>query len=48
MIEFYACVKVIKHYGGRTPIHPGLVKSKLSNMVVQDTNNLTPEYNLKA
>ena len=43
MKKFDVYVKVVESYGGKTPIHPGLVKSKLTNMGVQDTKNLTPE-----
>ena len=41
MKEFEAYIKVIESYWIKTTIHPGLVKSKLANMIVQDTNNQT-------
>ena len=43
MKKFDVYVKVVESYGGKKPIHPGLVRSKLTNMGVQDTKNLTPE-----
>ena len=43
MKEFDAYVKVIDYNGGRTNIHPGIVKDKLTKMGVQDTENTTPE-----
>ena len=43
MKEFEAYIKVIDSYGGKTPIHPGIVKSKLTNMGVKDNNNKTSE-----
>ena len=43
MKKFDVYVKVVESYGGKTPIHPGLVKSKLTNMGVQDIKNPTPE-----
>ena len=42
MEEFDAYIKVIKSYRGRTPIHLGLIRSKIINMEVQDTNNPIP------
>ena len=43
MKDFDDYIKVIDSYRGKTPIHPGLVKSKFTNMGVQDTNNPTQE-----
>ena len=42
MKEFEAYIKVIESYGGKNPIHPGIVKSKLTNMGVQDINTPKP------
>ena len=39
MKYFDAYIKVIYSYGGKTPIHPGLVKSKPANMEILDTEN---------
>ena len=43
MKEFYSYVKVVKSYVVKTPIHPGLVKANLLDVVVQDSDNPTPE-----
>ena len=42
MKYFDAYIKVIYSYGGKTPIHPGLVKATITKMIVQDTNNPIP------
>ena len=34
--QFDAYAKVIKSYGGRTPVHPNLVKASLTKMEVPD------------
>ena len=41
MKGFEAYIKIIEPYRGGTLINPGLVKSKLTKMVVKDTNNPT-------
>ena len=43
MKEFDDYINSIEPYGGRTHTHSGFVKAKLAKMVVQDTNNPTPE-----
>ena len=43
MKGFGEYVKVIEYYGGGTPMYPVLVKSKLLDMEVQETDNPTPE-----
>ena len=47
MKQFDAYIKVIESYRGKTPIQPGLLKSKLTKMGVQDTNNPTQEEKYK-
>ena len=47
MKEFNTYIKVIELYGKRTRMHPRLVKDKLINMGVQDTDDKTPEANDK-
>ena len=42
---FDAYIKVVKSYGGKTPIHRGLVKTKITKTRVQNTNNPTLERN---
>ena len=41
MKQFEAYIKVIDSYGGKTPIHPGLVNAKLAKMEILDTKNPT-------
>ena len=48
MKYFDAYAKVIKSYIGRTPIHPRLVKFKILEMKLLDTDNLKPEEKYKA
>ena len=42
---FEAYIKVINSYERKTPIHPGLFRSKLAKMEILDTYNPTPEVN---
>ena len=42
MKEFDTYIKVIESYGGKTPIHPGIIKAKLAKMVILYTDNTTP------
>ena len=45
MKDFDAYIKVIESYGGKTSIHSGPFKTKLSRMWLQDNNNPTQEEN---
>ena len=42
MKEFDDYIRVINYYGVKEPTHPGLAKTNLTKMGVQDKNNSTP------
>ena len=43
MKDFDAYIMFIESYGGRNPIYTSIVKSKIAETVIQDTNNPTLE-----